>query len=428
MKVLKFGGTSVGSAPQMQRVAEIVTKAAGIERVAVVVSAMSGVTDALLEAARRAARGDLDDREFVGGLAERHLDALAALVPKGERPRADACVRGRLDQLVEHLAGVASLGECSAPVRDAIVAAGERLIAPLLAAKLRARGLDAVVVDGTELISTDAAFGEAAVDLRRTARRVANRLAALPPSAVAVVTGFIGADAAGRTTTLGRGGSDYTASLVGAALRASAIEIWTDVDGVLTAPPRLLPGARTVPALSYKEAAALARFGAKVLHPKTMAPAARCGVALVVRNTFRPDGPRTVITSAASSRPGTPKAVAALEDLSGLPQELRPRLARIDDRLGILAVVGEGVGGNGWVARRIRAVLAAGGHRVFRVARGGSGIAVVAILPADEVRAAVARLHAGLELPHRDAAAAAAVTTVPLSVQREPDSLERGSP
>ncbi|MFI5143499.1 MAG: hypothetical protein ACHQHM_05680, partial [Thermoanaerobaculales bacterium] len=153
-----------------------------------------------------------------------------------------------------------------------------------------------------------------------------------------------------------------------------------------------------------------------------------CGVALVVRNTFRPDGPRTVITSAASSRPGTPKAVAALEDLSGLPQELRPRLARIDDRLGILAVVGEGVGGNGWVARRIRAVLAAGGHRVFRVARGGSGIAVVAILPADEVRAAVARLHAGLELPHRDAAAAAAVTTVPLSVQREPDSLERGSP
>ncbi len=155
---------------------------------------------------------------------------------------------------------------------------------------MRRRGLDAVAVDARELVVTDSAFGEAEPDLAATSRRTAALLARLRPGAVPVVTGFIGADRSGRTTTLGRGGSDYTASVLGAALGAVAVEIWTDVNGVLAAAPGDVPDAATLPALTYGEATALAWFGAKVLYPKTMDPLARRGIPIVVRNTFEPGG------------------------------------------------------------------------------------------------------------------------------------------
>jgi len=431
MRVLKFGGTSVGTAERIRRVADIVLDAAARERVAVVVSAMAGVTDALVAAAEGVARGDVDGRTVVERLADRHLSALALLSPNGRRPIAEAAVRAALDALAAQLDAARLVGECPPARRDAILATGERLVAPLLAAKLRARGLDALVVDGSGLIVTDAAFGEATVDWSATARRIEAAFAGLPPTAVPVITGFIGADSAGRTTTLGRGGSDYTASLVAAALRASAVEIWTDVDGVLTAPPRLVADAVTVPRLSYAEAAALAALGAKVLHPKCIAPATQRGVPILVCNSFNPSGPRTTITAEGDGRSGEPKAVAPLEcpskegaiELAGSPWKhlpgtiARPRQSRSrleaaptehwgrcneiaskGQPLGVLAVVGEGIGAHPRMADRLGAVLGGGGHRVLALAAEPRGLAVAALVPAAELAAAAVRLHAGLGL------------------------------
>jgi aspartate kinase len=300
--VLKFGGTSVGTAGRIRDVARLVGTRGG-DPCLVVVSAMGGVTDELVglkisskgkeRAAAEAALEKLDVR---------HRAALEALaLPEGEARACAAALSEEIRRGRELSLGISLLEEISPRTSDALLAIGELLSSRLLAAALRARSTEAAWVDPREILATDATHGAALADEAETARRVAARvLPELAAGRVVVTGGFVGAAPGGATTTLGRGGSDYSAALFGAALKdaglpVGAIEIWTDVDGILTADPRLVPGARLVPEVSSAEAAELAFFGAKVLHPATIRPAVQRDIPVAVRNTFRPDAAGTVV-------------------------------------------------------------------------------------------------------------------------------------
>ena len=225
-------------------------------------------------------------------------------------------------RLGDVLRGMAALGEASPRATDRAASYGERASAVLMASALRARGVHAQALDATDLIRTDSAFGAAAVDEARTNAQIQAARDARA-GVVLVVPGFTGADEAGRTTTLGRGGSDLTASLLGAALDADRIEIWTDVDGMLTADPRLVEDAFSIPQMTYAEAAEMATFGAKVLFPPTMAPALRAGIPIHVRNTFRPDVPGTVVSAQGAGADDAPP---------GPRRRVRPERGALDAR------------------------------------------------------------------------------------------------
>jgi aspartate kinase len=315
MRVLKFGGSSLATAERIVQVTGIVSEAASREQIVVVVSALAGVTDILVDVADRAGRGDSCVRE-VELLRRRHLQCLRQLASNGRHGPASTALAHRLDELAGSVARAASSPACPYQVRDLILATGERLSVVLVAAALGSAGLRAEAIDATELVRTDSRFGNALVDHAITSAQIRQRLGALSSSTVPVMTGFIGSDAAGRTTTLGRGGSDYSASLVGASLAADRVEIWTDVDGVLTGPPRLLPDVTTLSRLTYEEAAELAFFGAKVLHRDTMRPLASLGIPILVRNTMAPDLPGTCISAAPLPASSGASAVTAVEDVA----------------------------------------------------------------------------------------------------------------
>jgi aspartate kinase len=304
-RVLKFGGTSVGSAGALRSALSIAAGAAGERPAVVVVSALSGVTDALEAALGGAAGGRLDAAGFVAALRARHEALLAAVARGRAAARAASALRGRLGELEAGLRRLAAAGAATARDRALVLAFGERLSAPVFAAGLGSLGLDARALDAAELVRTDGAFAEAAIDPAETRRLVRLALGALGPDVVPVVTGFIGATASGETTLLGRGGSDLTAAVLGGALDAERVEIWSDVDGVLEADPRLFPGAATIPWLSYAEATALARAGAKVLHPRTLEPLVEAAIPVFVGNTLRPDAPGTWIAPEPLAADGT---------------------------------------------------------------------------------------------------------------------------
>ena len=294
-RVLKFGGTSVGTAPVLCSALGLAETAARERPVVVVVSALSGVTNALEAALPGAAAGRLDVSGFGTAIRGRHLALLAAVARGRPALRADAAVRASAAELERRLRALAPDRAFSPRARAAVLALGERLAAPIVAAGLRARGVEAHAVDGASLVRTDEGFAEATVDYPATRRLARSALGSLGRSAVPVVTGFVGATEAGETTLLGRGGSDLTAAVLAWALDAERVEIWSDVDGVMTADPRLDPAARTIDRLSYAEAAARARAGAKVLHPRMLEPLEDAGIPVFVGNTLRPGGPGTWI-------------------------------------------------------------------------------------------------------------------------------------
>ena len=297
-RVLKFGGTSVGSAAPLGAALAIAADAAAERPVVVVVSALAGVTDALEAALVGAAARRLDADGFVAALGARHTALLDRVATGRPAARATAAVRTRLAELARRLKAVAAAGAAAPADRAAVLAAGERLSAPVFAAGLAAQGRDARALDAGAIVRTDAAFAEADVDLEATRALAREAVGALGLAAVPVVTGFIGATQAGETTLLGRGASDLTAAILGWALDAERVEIWSDVPGVLDADPRSVPTAATIPWLSYAEATRLARAGARVLHPRTLEPLADAGIPVFVGSTLRPDGPGTWIAAA----------------------------------------------------------------------------------------------------------------------------------
>ncbi len=319
LQVMKFGGTSVGDPACIARTAQIIAQGARAGACVGVVSAMSGVTNRLIEAAKRAGVGEKDPgTAILEALRKQHEEALATLVPveNARKP-----IREALDAVLAEgnrlLEGTALLRELTPRTLDAISSLGERLSAPLVAAAVRELGLPSGAVNATRLIITDTIHGgaEPLMNLTREACEAQLR-PLLDKGVVPVVTGFLGATADGILTTLGRGGSDYSATILGAALNADEVIIWTDVDGVLTADPRLVPEAQTIPVISYREAAELAFFGAKVLHPKTLNPVMQAAIPVWIRNSFAPDRPGTLITPEGRSTGGGVKALTAIQDVA----------------------------------------------------------------------------------------------------------------
>jgi bifunctional aspartokinase / homoserine dehydrogenase 1 len=319
LRVMKFGGTSVGDASCINRVVEIVQAATRESNVVVVVSAMSGVTNKLVEAAVQSEAGN---REAVAAifaeLRKRHdAEACALIRSAAERKRIGRKMREVLQEGDSLCQGTLLLHELTLRARDAISSLGERLAAPLVAAALADRGVASEAIDATEVVVTNSCHGAAEPLMDLTHERCSARLLPLlRQGIVPIVTGFIGATAEGVVTTLGRNGSDYSATILGAALDADEVFIWSDVDGVQTVDPRLVPDVRRIPEISYREAAELAYFGAKVLHPKTLRPVMESGTPLWIRNTFAPERPGTKITSMGTSNGGEVKALSAISDVA----------------------------------------------------------------------------------------------------------------
>lgn len=377
---MKFGGTSVGTAQAMKQAAEIVCQArADWPNLIVVTSALAGVTNLLLESATRAAGGD---RAFVAQAGEKlhamHRNILRDLIPSEKRR---AALQTECDALLAEFnllcQAITVLGEASPRALDAIASLGERLSVRLLAAVIEAAGVPAQWVEATSLIRTDASFQNAHPDMEITTQQCRQVLIPiLQAGQVPVVTGFIGATASGATTTLGRGGSDYSAAILGAALDADDVWIWTDVDGVMTADPRLVPEARTLPALTYREMAELAYFGAKVLHPKTILPVLERGIGLRICNTFNPQHPGTrLVKDSTNNGMGIIKAVTAIR---------KQRLITIEGR-GMIGVPG--------VAARTFQAVASTGTSVPLISQASSEQSICFAVPED----AAARVVRALE-------------------------------
>ena len=383
--VAKFGGTSVATPERVRRVVGLVAGGAGEgphpdgpPRRVVVTSAFGGVTDRLLDAVAAAVGRTGAHRVLLGEVRDRHAAALGDLVAEPERDAVGAHLDALFGTLGELLDGVSLLRECTPRFRDAIVSAGERAAAPLVAAAFRAAGHDAVALDAVSFVRTDGAFGEAAPDMVATRALAREAVAAVPADTVAVVTGFVGATADGVTTTLGRSGSDYTATILAAALDAERCVIWTDVDGVLSADPRAVPEAFPLPRLSYAEAAELAHFGAKVLHPRTMRPLVRAGIPLWIKNTLRPDAEGTLVGPGHDAEPAI-HAVTAIRDAA---------LVRVEG--GAVLEVAD-------LGRRVLAPLAEAGVAVSLVAQASAeGSFGLAVREAD-ADAAVGLLERALE-------------------------------
>jgi bifunctional aspartokinase / homoserine dehydrogenase 1 len=388
--VMKFGGTSVGSAQAIVQAAELVRlETPRWERLAVVVSAMRGVTDALIEGAITAAQGDDETyRGIVADLRVKHTLAVAEILNDStSRTALLRAIEAYLDEFAAFCRSIYVLGEVTSRAMDTVSALGERMNARVVAARLEAIGVPARAVDATDLIVTDRRFQQATPLMDATRVRVSQHLHPLMDQGlVPVITGFVGATEDGITTTLGRGGSDYSAAILGAALDADEVWTWTDVDGVLTADPRIVPEARIIPELSYTEVAELAYFGAKVLHPKTIRPVVEKGIPLWVKNTFNPTCPGTRVVAEPKSTPGTVKAVTAIHGLS------------------MVTVEGRGMMGVPGIAARTFSAVASQGANVLMISQASSEQSICFLIPTGDVPDVIVALEQelALEIARRD--------------------------
>jgi aspartokinase/homoserine dehydrogenase 1 len=343
LHVLKFGGTSVGTAERIGWVARRSAASARQERTIVVVSAMAGTTNLLLRSAQAAASRDRNWCEAAQEIRRRHSEAASFLLSVGEQSDFSRRLEAVLEIFESVCQGFEMVGEATPRGLDRIVSLGEVISAELVAAALRVRGVRAVAVDAAKLIVTDTRFGDANVLAEPTRARLRRRLLPLVRRGVLpVVTGFRGATRDGVPTTLGRGSSDLTATLIGSMLAADEVTIWTDVDGVMTADPRLVPGARVIPRLTFGEAIELAFFGAKVIHWKAIVPVMESGTPLRVRNSFRPSIRGTLIVpgggrSAVAAVTAVPRVqlVTVRADRSLGPVELATRVIGWLDSTGV---------------------------------------------------------------------------------------------
>jgi bifunctional aspartokinase / homoserine dehydrogenase 1 len=421
LRIMKFGGTSVGDASCIRRVAEIVRNAGRESDVLIVVSAMSGVTNQLIEAATRSEAGDLNSaRAIFTTLRAQHDRALDSLVQCPEQRRAIHTKMQDCYQQGEQLCKRAdSSRELSLKDRDALSSLGERLCAPLVAAALVAYGVRSEAIEATEIVVTDSCHGAANPCMDVTRERCRGRIdKLLEQGIVPVVTGYIGATPEGVLTTLGRGGSDYSATILGAALDADEVIIWTDVDGLMTADPRLVDQAFTIPEISYREAAELACFGAKVLHPKTMRALTQCGIPLWIRNTFAPHLPGTRITPAGPAIRGVKSLTAMLRcEAAQDPGSKTGEDAALDPQAAIVTLVGMDLRSTE-AAVRMLCALSLAHVNVVAMFEGASGCSISVVVAGKNQTAALAALHHEFQLgevswPALSAASPAVATAAP---------------
>jgi bifunctional aspartokinase / homoserine dehydrogenase 1 len=359
MKVMKFGGTSVGTPDAIRQTARIMAKAYHEDPdhpPVAVVSAMGGVTNLLLECSRCAAKGDHEAGLLLRQkLLDRHLAALHKLVPdESARSAPLARIEHQVDRCVQLIDSVAVLHDLSPRAEDWIVSFGERLSSILVAAAIEVQRVKSEPVESDAFLVTDGVFGGASPLMDESRRRAQEVFAPLfSAGTVPVVTGYFGASESGVVTTLGRGGSDYAATILGALLDAPEVVIWTDVDGVLSADPRLVPEARTLPEISFAEAAELAYFGAKVIHPRTVQPAIEHGIAIWIKNTFNPEQPGTRI-GPEPSRNGSVKAITSIGGVS------------------VVTVEGAGLLGVAGITARVFSAIGRGGYNVYMISQASS--------------------------------------------------------
>jgi bifunctional aspartokinase / homoserine dehydrogenase 1 len=456
--VMKFGGTSVGSAERMRRTAELAAEQSRKRPVVIVVSAMSKITDLLLDTMRHAEAGDRAGMETnLAALRSRHEDACRELLPETRQAPVMAAIRGIIAEFERIANGMAMLNERPPRSVDEAVAAGERLSALLISECLNAEGTPAAAVNAWEVVVTDAVFGNASPLMEPTRGKARARLFwLLEKGLVPVVTGFNGATADGRPTTLGRGGSDFSASILAAALDASELWIWTDVDGIMSADPRLVPDVVVLDEVTYAEAAELAYNGAKVLHPRTLAPLAEKHIPVWSKNSFAPEkrGTRIMpaITAPNGARAVTSMAKVALvalepasaelsgvqvmaraldaiaranveimalssssyrqsfcflvrkEELERTLQALESGLAlelahgyvhpiHVNEEVGLLAVVGEGMQGKPGLAGRIFTAISREEVNIIAIAQGSSELTIAIVVHRDGLEKAVRAVH-----------------------------------
>lgn len=315
---MKFGGTSVGSAERMKAACDLIARYAGERPVTAVVSAMSKITDLLLDTTRLA---EADDQAAIdhnlNQLTSRHLDAAKDLVPAAELERVHGEVTDLVAEFQRIVNGIQMLGYRPARAVDEAIAVGERLSALLVSEHLRSRGISAEAVNAAEAVVTDSVFNAASPLMDLTCEKAQGRLMPiLRNGAIPIVTGFNGATVEGWPTTLGRGGSDFSASILAAALDATELWIWTDVDGIMTADPRLVPDARILDEITYSEAAELAWAGAKVLHPRTIAPLVERGIPVWSKNSFSPEKPGTRIVPKLTAGNSGARAVTSMANVA----------------------------------------------------------------------------------------------------------------
>ncbi|MEO8650332.1 MAG: bifunctional aspartate kinase/homoserine dehydrogenase I, partial [Acidobacteriota bacterium] len=353
MKVLKFGGSSVANAENIRRAAEIVIGRG--ENCVVVLSAMQGTTDALIETGRLAEAGDDGYFARLDDIKATHRHAVQTLLPSLTSEDADEFVDAALRELASIFEGVLRVRELSPRTLDRILSFGELVSTRIFSDVLRSSGVDNRWKDSRELIVTDSNFGSAAVDLLKTNEKILEYFGSRP-TGVYVLPGFIGADLQGATTTLGRGGSDYTGAIVAAAIDADALEIWTDVSGMMTADPRFVRNARQIPRITYREAMELSHFGAKVIYPPTIQPVMAKGIPLLVKNTFAPDDEGTRIEPAAS-------AAAEGEIIRGITSI---------DHIAMLSLEGSGMVGIPGFSKRLFEALAAARINVILITQSSS--------------------------------------------------------
>ncbi|MGA2116292.1 MAG: aspartate kinase [Bryobacteraceae bacterium] len=457
--IMKFGGTSVGSAERMRASARIAAEAAASRPVAIVVSAMSKITDLLLDTMRHAEAGDRAGMEAsLANLRRRHQDACRELLPAARIEPVLAKIETLAAEFERLANGMALLNERPPRSVDEAVAAGERLSALLVAEYLSAQGTPAEAVNAWDVVVTDAVFGNASPLMEATRAKALQRIQPLLDRGVLpVITGFNGATADGRPTTLGRGGSDFSASIVAAALDAAELWIWTDVDGIMSADPRLVPDGVVLAEVTYAEAAELAYHGAKVLHPKTLAPLADRRIPVWSKNSFAPEKPGTKIVASLREATGA-RAVASMTNvalvtiepasielngvqvmaraldaiaranveilllssssyrgnfcflvraaeleptLQSLEQALALELAhgylnpiKVDRNVGMLAAVGEGMQGKPGLASRIFTAISRERVNVIAIAQGSNELTIAVVVNRDGLEKAVQAVHA----------------------------------
>ncbi len=455
MNVLKFGGTSVGSVESIKQVIGIIDKhRQNSDQIAVVLSAMSGVTNQLIEIGRMASLGSTDYLELVRRIEDRHFLLIKTLIPVKEQSKVFAGVRGVINELEDLLRGVSLIRELSARTLDLIMSFGERLSTTVVTECIRSKGIPAQFCDARTLIKTDAHFGQAEVNYTLTNQLVGAYFA--QNQDLQIITGFIASTEKNETTTLGRGGSDYTASIIGAALNADIIDIWTDVDGMMTADPRKVPNAFNIPTITYAEAMELSHFGAKVIYPPSLQPAFARNIPVRVLNTFNATHEGTLVSRTAERRQYTITGISSIDDIAlvnvqgsgmigvaGVSAKLFSVLARhqisvilisqassehsicfaidprgsdrvkdiLDDEfatdianghvdniaierdLSIIATVGEGMKKSSGIAGKLFSVLGKNGVNIVAVAQGSSEINISVVITKNNLSKALNAIH-----------------------------------
>jgi len=382
--VMKFGGTSIGESSRIRHVASIIRDHARKgNKIVVVISAMSGVTDELIEAAEKASIRDRGSIEaFVKSLAGKHNKACQDVIKNGEiLEQTLRSLNEQIAELEKILVGITYLGELTPRSRDYVLSFGEKLSAIVMSGALKDLGLRTESFIGGQCgIVTDDCFGEAKPLMNITRQQVKEKLEPIVEAGeVAVVTGFIGTTQDGLTTTLGRGGSDYTATILGAALQVDEVWIWTDVDGLMTADPKVEPSAKTIPVISFSEAMEMAYFGAKAMHPRALEPASERGIPIRMKNTFSPDSPGTLIVQERQVKPeSVVKAVAIIRNLE------------------LITVSGAGMVGAPDIAAKVFSVLGEKRINVLMISQSSSEANISFVIPRTSLEKAVNALELSL--------------------------------